>query len=177
MFSQPEISAWDEIWEWRSPWSSPESWVGLVCSAVVLYCRCPKSPFCPLILRPFPLSFPFPLLLFLCMLSALGQCLNAKMGCQKTQHFANIIPSVQAKFRLNSSLILQGPKKWFAKCDKHYPSRSGQTSLATAVANFTKPRTSHFFDLCTKRLREILLVSTKCRYSFLPNYPLSDISP
>ena len=33
--------------------------------------------------------------------------------------------------------------------DKHYPSRSGQTSLATAEANFTKPRTSHFFDLCT----------------------------
>ena len=45
---------------------------------------------------------------------------------------------------------VQGPKKWFAKCDKHYPSRSGQTSLAKAVANFTKPRTSHFFDLCRK---------------------------
>ena len=45
---------------------------------------------------------------------------------------------------------LQGPKKLFARCDKHYPSRSGQTSLGTAVANFTKPRTSHFFDLCTK---------------------------
>ena len=44
---------------------------------------------------------------------------------------------------------VQGPKKWFAKCDKHYPSRSGPTSLATAVVNFTKPRTSHFFDLCT----------------------------
>ena len=44
--------------------------------------------------------------------------------------------------------LVQGPKKWFAKCDKHYPSRSGQTSLATAVANFTIPRTSHFFDLC-----------------------------
>ena len=27
----------------------------------------------------------------------------------------------------------------FAKCDKHFPSRSGQTSLATAVTNFTKP--------------------------------------
>ena len=37
----------------------------------------------------------------------------------------------------------------FAICDKHYPSRSGQTSLAIAVTNFTKPRTSHFFDLCT----------------------------
>ena len=51
-------------------------------------------------------------------------------------------------------LILQGPKKWFLKCDKHYPSRSGQTSLATAVANFTKPRTSHFFDLCRSHSRE-----------------------
>ena len=45
-------------------------------------------------------------------------------------------------------MYVQGPKKWFAKCDKHYPSRSRQTSLATAVANFTKPRTSHFFDIC-----------------------------
>ena len=29
----------------------------------------------------------------------------------------------------------------FAKRDKHYPSRSGQTSLATAETNFTKPIT------------------------------------
>ena len=29
----------------------------------------------------------------------------------------------------------------FAKHDKHYPSRSGQTSLATRVTNFTKPVT------------------------------------
>ena len=29
----------------------------------------------------------------------------------------------------------------FAKRDKHYPSRSGQTSLATAVTDFTKPVT------------------------------------
>ena len=48
------------------------------------------------------------------------------------------------------SYNIQGPKKWYAKCDLHYPNRSGQTSLATAVANFTKPRTSHFFDLCTE---------------------------
>ena len=34
-----------------------------------------------------------------------------------------------------------GPKLMFAKCDGHYPSRSGQTSLATAVTNFTKPVT------------------------------------
>ena len=29
--------------------------------------------------------------------------------------------------------------KWFAEHGKHYPSRSGQTSLATAVTNFTQP--------------------------------------
>ena len=46
------------------------------------------------------------------------------------------------------NFVLQGPKKWFAKCDKHYPSRFGQTSLATAVTNFTKPCTSHLFGLC-----------------------------
>ena len=42
-------------------------------------------------------------------------------------------------------LILQGPKKWFPKCDKHYPSRSGQTSLATAVTNITTPVTKNNF--------------------------------
>ena len=30
----------------------------------------------------------------------------------------------------------------FAECDKHYPSRSGQTSLAAAVTNITKPVTN-----------------------------------
>ena len=45
--------------------------------------------------------------------------------------------------------VVQGPNKWFVKCDMHYPCRSGQTSLATAEANFTKLRTSHSFDLCT----------------------------
>ena len=54
-------------------------------------------------------------------------------------------PEVTSHSCLN---VVQGPKKWLAKCDKHYPSRSGQSSLATAVANFTKPRTRHFFDLC-----------------------------
>ena len=50
---------------------------------------------------------------------------------------------------------IQGPKKWFAERDKHYPSRSGQTSLATAGANFTKPRTSHFFGLCILLIRTV----------------------
>ena len=33
----------------------------------------------------------------------------------------------------------------FAKYNKHYPSRSGQTSLATAVTNITKPVTKKYF--------------------------------
>ena len=33
----------------------------------------------------------------------------------------------------------------FAEYDKHYPSRSGQTSLATAVANIIKPVTKNNF--------------------------------
>ena len=37
--------------------------------------------------------------------------------------------------------LIIGPKLMFAKRDKHYPSRSGQTRLATAVINFTKPVT------------------------------------
>ena len=40
---------------------------------------------------------------------------------------------------------IQGPKKWFAKCEKHYPSRFGQTSLATALTKFTKPVTKNYF--------------------------------
>ena len=33
----------------------------------------------------------------------------------------------------------------FAERDKHYPSTSGQTSLATAVTKFTKPVTKNYF--------------------------------
>ena len=32
----------------------------------------------------------------------------------------------------------------FAQRDKHYPSRSGQTSLAAAVINITKPVTKNY---------------------------------
>ena len=39
---------------------------------------------------------------------------------------------------------------------KKDPSRFGQTSLATAGINFTKPRTSHFFGLCTLKLAQSL---------------------
>ena len=38
----------------------------------------------------------------------------------------------------------------FAERDKHYPSRSGQTSLATAAANITKPVTKNNFGPSTK---------------------------
>ena len=30
-------------------------------------------------------------------------------------------------------MAVQGPKKWFAKCDKHYPSRYGQTTVCPKV--------------------------------------------
>ena len=60
---------------------------------------------------------------------------------------------------------IQGPKKWFAECDKHYPSRSGQTSLATAGANFTKPRTSLLADLCDMCGKSKLLVQDMWRAS------------
>ena len=42
-------------------------------------------------------------------------------------------------------LYVLGPKMWFAERDKHYPSRSGQTSLATAVTNITEPVTKNNF--------------------------------
>ena len=48
---------------------------------------------------------------------------------------------------------LLGVKFMFAKRDKHYPSRSGQTSLATAVTNFTKPVTKiNFGPSCYNHL-------------------------
>ena len=61
-------------------------------------------------------------------------------NCRKMEYFLAL--------PLNIHESVQGSKNWFAKCDKHYPSRFRQTSLATAVTNFTKPRTSHFFGLC-----------------------------
>ena len=42
-------------------------------------------------------------------------------------------------------MYVLSPKLKFAKSDKHYPSRSGQTSLATAVTNFTKSVTKNNF--------------------------------
>ena len=41
----------------------------------------------------------------------------------------------------------------FAECDKHYPSRSGQTSLATAVTNITKPVTKNNFGPSILQMR------------------------
>ena len=41
---------------------------------------------------------------------------------------------------------LLGTKLLFAESDKQYPSKTGQTSLATAVTNFTKPVTKINFE-------------------------------
>ena len=50
---------------------------------------------------------------------------------------------------LPSPNCVLGPKLMFAKCDKHYPSSSGQTSLARAVTNFTKHATKINFGPST----------------------------
>ena len=49
--------------------------------------------------------------------------------------------------RTESENDVQGPKQWFAKCDTPYPSRSGQTSLATADSSskFHQPTYKPFF--------------------------------
>ena len=46
-------------------------------------------------------------------------------------------------------VALLGPKLMYAKRDKHYPGRSGQPSLATAVTIFTKPVTKINFGPST----------------------------
>ena len=51
---------------------------------------------------------------------------------------ANTCDANTQRWELGSVL---GPKLMVAKSDKHYPNRSGQTSLATAVANVTKSDT------------------------------------
>ena len=63
----------------------------------------------------------------------------------------------------------------FAEHDKHYPRKSGQTSLTTAVANFTKPVTKNNFGPSTnnyvvmvlERLREAARVehAGSCNFS------------
>ena len=48
---------------------------------------------------------------------------------------------------------LLGPKLMFAERDEHYPSRPGQTSVATAVTNITKPVTKNNFRPSTPLAR------------------------
>ena len=69
---------------------------------------------------------------------------------------------------------IQGSKEWFAKCDKHYPSRFRQTSLATAVTNFTKPCTSHFFGLCTDHVLQTFISGPVVQGSAYPQDPGSE---
>ena len=45
------------------------------------------------------------------------------------------------RLTLETTCKVLGPKLMFAERDKHYPSRSGQTSLAAVVINITKPVT------------------------------------
>ena len=51
-----------------------------------------------------------------------------------------------------SSFTLQSSTLFCAKRDKHYPSWPGQTSLATAGTNFTKPGAQNKVDPCTESL-------------------------
>ena len=49
----------------------------------------------------------------------------------------------------------------FAERDKHYPSRSGQTSLATSVTKFTKPVTKNNFGPSTVHVNDLLQQSVR----------------
>ena len=54
------------------------------------------------------------------------------------------------RLNLTLNVALLGPKLMFAEHDKHFPSRSGQASLATAVTNITKPVTTINFGPSTQ---------------------------
>ena len=58
----------------------------------------------------------------------------------------------------------------FSKRDKHYLSRSGQTSLATAVTNITKPVTKIDFGPSTMPT----IVTTDPKGSSIENVDLAD---
>ena len=58
--------------------------------------------------------------------------------------------TLKAKTRFSRSLLVcADPELMFTELDKHYPSRFGQTSLATAVTKFTKPVTKNYFGPST----------------------------
>ena len=59
--------------------------------------------------------------------------------------FVNIFIKIHTKY------TILGPKLMFAECDKHYPIRSGQTTLAKAETFFTKPVTRINFGPSTLR--------------------------
>ena len=66
---------------------------------------------------------------------------------------------------------LQGPKKWFAKCDKYYLSRSGQTSLDIGVTNIAKPVTKNNFGLRRQSDKINLLKKLVNKSTFLQIHP------
>ena len=87
----------------------------------------------------------------------LGQAFSTISKFKCTQIYASLMcQTVSVKLNygnVNRMSVLHptllGPKKMFAERDKHYPSRSGQSSLATAVTNITKPVTKNNFGPST----------------------------
>ena len=55
----------------------------------------------------------------------------------------------------------------FAECDKHYPSRSWQNSLATAVTNITKPVTKNNFGPSNCTHVKLAHITTRLHAPFL----------
>ena len=73
-----------------------------------------------------------------------GECIkDTVLALQIAESFPSI---------LQERVAVQGPKKWFAELDKHYPSRSGQTSLTAAETNITNPVTKNNFGPSIVRL-------------------------
>ena len=64
----------------------------------------------------------------------------------------------------------------FAEHDKHYPSRSEQTSLSTAVANITKPVTKINFgpSIAQKRMLKGVVIRIFWRLSLLAFLTICD---
>ena len=66
---------------------------------------------------------------------------------------ASSLPSFSPSegFRFRTSSQVQRSRKRFVNLAKQDPGRAKQNSQATAGTNFTKPRTSHLRDPCTRQ--------------------------
>ena len=74
--------------------------------------------------------------------------MTSKLSEGQSQDNEIFVPSFRT-LRMDGQQIVLGPKLMFAKRDNHYPRMSGQTSLATAVTNITKPITKINFGPST----------------------------